>query len=411
MNLAPASRVCRTFVVMVVFSTACSRASVAVLAPPSTPTGPLAATQASPSPTAAIDTPSPSPSPSPTPPLTPSPARLTRGPYLQSVTAASITVVWDTDIPTRGQVQYGELTAAAVTATDPADGTHHALTLDGLKPYTRYRYRVLDAGWPLSADYVFRTAARENQSNFNFVVFGDTRTGHEIHQSIVDRIAALSPDFVLHTGDLVDNGLSQADWDRFFHIEAPLMAETSLFPSLGNHEANSPLYFDLFHLPGNGRWYSFDYGDAHFISLEIDAYARFGTTSEQYAWLETDLATNSRPWSFVFFHIPPYSSLSEDDAVLAVRRNLTPLFQKYGVDMVFTGHHHEYQRREVDGITYIVTGGGGAEIYPIVKPDPALLAFANEHHFIAITMDGNGLHARVIAADGRELDRFDLARP
>jgi hypothetical protein len=186
------------------------------------------------------------------------------------------------------------------------------------------------------------------------------------------------------------------------------MAQTSLFPCPGNHEQNSPIYFDLFHLPGNGRWYSFDYGNAHIVSLEIDGYAHFGTTSEQYAWLEADLAANTRPWLIVYLHIPPYSSLLEDDALLAVRNSLTPLFRKYGVDVVFAGHHHDYQRRVVDGVTYIVTGGGGAEIYTITKPDPALQAYANQHHFIWLTMDGDSLTAKVISVDGQELDQFTL---
>ncbi len=110
----------------------------------------------------------------------------------------------------------------------------------------------------------------------------------------------------------------------------------------------------------------------------------------------------------VYLHIPPYSSLQEDDSVLAVQNSLTPLFRKYGVDVVFAGHHHDYQRRVVDGITYIVTGGGGAEIYPITRPDPALQAFANQHHFIWATMDGDSLTANVISVDGQELDHFTL---
>ncbi len=373
---------------------------------PSLALTPLPLPSASPSPT--LLPASLSPLPSPTPAITPSAATITRGPYLQSVTTDSIIVVWETDIATHGQVDYGVPGAPGSTATDPADGTHHAVTLTGLQPYTDYRYRVLDRGWPLDDEHDFRTAAGPQQTRFSFVVFGDTRSGHEVHRTIVDRIVALSPNFVLHTGDLVANGELSSDWDRFFQIEAPLVAQTSLFPSPGNHEQNSPLYFELFHLPGNERWYSFDYGNAHIVSLEVDGYAHFGATSEQHAWLEADLAANTRPWVIVYLHIPPYSSLKEDDSVLAVRNSLTPLFQQYGVDVVFAGHHHEYQRRVVGGITYIVTGGGGAEIYSITRPDAALQAYANAHHFISLAMDGDTLTGRVISEDGQLLDQFAL---
>ena len=366
-------------------------------------------------------TPTPSPTPSPTltstttatpePSPTPTPAPTTnavliRGPYLQSVTPDSIIVVWETGRDSPGKVAYGETAEYDFSVADPAVGTRHAITLTGLAPYTLYHYRIASDGAPLSADVTFRTAAGPDQATFTFVVFGDTRTQHEIHQAVVDRIAAQQPDFVLHTGDLVADGESFPEWENFFGIERELMARVPLFPTLGNHELNSPYYFDLFYLPGNERWYAFDYGNARFISLQVDGIADFGPGSEQYAWLEETLAANMQPWLFVYFHIPPYSSV-QDILENEARQTLTPLFERYGVDIVFNGHKHNYERNEVNGITYIVTGGGGAPLYPLEEQEPTQAAFALAHHFVLLEINGHHLEATAISVNGVELDVFE----
>ena len=321
-------------------------------------------------------------------------------------------VVWETEQPSAGEVAYAEAGAGALAerVVDPTVGTHHVVTLTGLAPYTRYIYHLESDGVPLSTPFTFRTAAAPGATGFSFVAFGDTRTQHDVHRSIVALIGRLAPDFVLHTGDLVAHGGSTREWDTFFEIEAPLMACAPFFPVLGNHEGNDPRYFDAFHLPGNERWYAFDYGNARFIALQVDGIARFDPHSEQYAWLQGALASNSQPWLFVFFHVPPYSALKEDDQEVAVRQALTPLFERYGVDIVFNGHHHDYQRAVVRGVTYIVTGGGGAPIYAVQRADEHTLAFANAYHALQLTVGERALTGVAISVEGEELDRFALAR-
>jgi len=337
----------------------------------------------------------------------PSPdAALIRGPYLQSVTTNSTIVAWETDRPTHGEVIYGETEGYGSSVADPVVGTRHAVTLTGLLPYTAYHYRVESGGAPLSEDVTFRTAAGHNQTAFNFVVFGDTRTQHQFHQAVVERIVAQEPDFVLHTGDLVADGLDAGQWDTFFEIERELIAHVPLFPALGNHEGNAPHYFDFFYLPGNEGWYVFDYGNARFLCLQVDGIADFGPQSEQYAWLEATLAANMQPWLFVYFHIPPYSSV-QDYSEEIVRQTLTPLFEQYEVDVVFNGHKHNYERNEVNGVTYVVTGGGGAPLYAMQEQEPTQAAFAKAYHFVLLEIDGNRLEATVISREGEVLDEFE----
>ena len=376
--------------------------------PPTATPFPMATPPPSPSPTPSptpTSTPTPAPSPTPTP-VPSSDATLIRGSYLQSVTTNSIIVAWETDRPSVGAVAYGETEGYGSSVADPVVGTRHAVTLTGLLPYTAYHYRVESGGAPLSEDVTFRTAAGRNQTTFNFVVFGDTRTNHVAHQAVVDRIVAMGPDFAVHTGDLVENGWRVEQWDRFFEIEQELMAQIPFFPAFGNHEGSSPFYFDLFYLPGNEQWYAFDYGNARFICLKVDGEARYDPSSEQYVWLEETLAANTQPWLFVYFHIPPYSSV-QDYGEEIVRQTLTPLFEQYGVDVVFNGHKHNYERNEVNGVTYVVTGGGGAPLYAMQEQEPTQAAFAKAYHFVLLEIDGNRLEATVISREGEVLDEFE----
>jgi len=347
----------------------------------------------------------------PTPTLTPPPTPdgvVTRGPYLQSPSEDSIVIVWETDRPLPGEVIYGRSGTYDQRALSSSSGLRHEVTLAGLEPGTEYSYWVASSGYPLAEPGSFRTAPTAADPSFTFVTYGDSRSGHATHRLIADRILALKPDFALHTGDLVAYGSQVAEWDRFFDIESALLASVPLFPSPGNHEQNDARYFEAFVLPGNERWYAFDWGNARIISLQIDAIMPFGKQSEQVQWLETTLAANTQPWLIVCFHIPPYDALPEDSMGDAVRINLVPLFEQYGVDLVLSGHNHNYQRSIVNGIPYIVTGGAGAELYFIEGPDPDTEAYYNGHHLVYFTVEGETLTGRAITADGTTVDTFTL---
>jgi len=346
------------------------------------------------------------PTPVPTP-VSPPAATLTRGPYLQRVTSDSIVVAWETDRTSHGEVAYGETETHGARASSPAVGAHHAVTLTGLAPYTLYHYRVESGGAPLSGDATFRTAPEPDQARFTFVALGDTRTQHRVHQAVVERIVGLTPDFVLHTGDLVADGGSADAWETFFEIERELMAYAPVFPTLGNHERKSREYFDLFYLPGNERWYAFDYGNARLVCLQVDGTAHFTPQSEQYAWLEETLAANTQRWLFVAFHVPPYTSAAGGRLEGVVRETLTPLFERYGVDVVLNGHQHNYERNEVNDVTYVVTAGGGAPLYAAVEREPTQAAFALAHHFVLLRIDGSRLQGTAISSTGEVLDEFE----
>ena len=335
---------------------------------------------------------------------------LTRGPYLQSVVSDSVMVVWETDVAGSSRVDYGLTSGYGSVVAGSIPVTHHALTMTGLSPYTAYHYRVSTDGQPLGSDSVFRTAAPPTQTAFSFVAFGDTRSDAINHQKVVSSILSLSPDFVLHTGDMVENGSVSSQWTTFFNVERDLMRQAPLYGVLGNHEQNSSLYFDAFHLPGNERWYSFDYGNAHFVGLEIDGYASYAPGSEQMLWLANDLAQTRQTWKVVFYHIPPYSS-GAHGSDLPGREALEPLFIQHGVDLVFNGHDHDYERSSANGIVYIVAGGGGAPLYTKVNSNPASVYFTSTYHSVLVTVTGSRLTGTAVRSDGVAFDGFSLVKP
>ncbi len=335
---------------------------------------------------------------------------LTRGPYLQSVTSDSIIVVWGTDQLATSHVNYGPTTAYSFSVNNILPLTHHAITLTRLAPGTVYHYQIASNGQALGGDNTFHTADLPTQSSFSFVAFGDTRTGHAAHQRVVDHIVALEPDFALHTGDFVGKGYSATQWNTFFAIEHDLLRQTPLFGTLGNHEKNSDLYFDAFYLPGNERWYSFDYGNTHFVALRLDGYADYTPGSMQYAWLENDLASTDKLWKIVFLHAPLYSS-GHHGGNKTVRDALGPLFADAGIDLVFSGHDHNYERSIVGDVTYIVTGGGGAPLYEQENSNPYSVYFSSVHHGVSISINDRTLSGVGVQADGTQFDAFTLRKP
>ncbi|MBI4300461.1 MAG: metallophosphoesterase family protein [Chloroflexi bacterium] len=335
------------------------------------------------------------------------PIRLTKGPYIQNATVDSALVCWEANVPHSGAVAYGTTTAYGSLSLADGRDRGHCARLDGLQAYTVYHYKVLAEETELSSDATFKTLAGPKSAKISFVAWGDNRTNHSIHRGLALQVKQAEPDFVINVGDLVESGKRMSDWDAFFEDEKELLLTAPLYPALGNQEEDSPLYFSLFALPGNERWYSFDSGPAHFVALDV-VFSDYGPGSEQYAWLERDLRETARPWKIVFAHYPPYDFSSFRGSALAVREALAPLFEKYGVQVVFGGHNHHYQRNLANGVTYIVTGGGGAPLHPVAI-GPWTAYAETTYHFVKISIDGNTLSSVAVRADGSEFDPFTLS--
>ena len=349
--------------------------------------------------------------------------RIIRGPYLQHVFDGTARVLLDTDLPSRVAVSYrpaGAALAEERSAKSAALATHHTVLLTGLAAGTAYRYRISAAiaGWSEGA------ATAESTGEFHtpptadhplrFVVFGDVRSGHDVHAAIVGAVVAEDPDLVLLTGDLVDRGSDEGDWERYFEVAEPLLRQVAVYPALGNHEyvrrgEGRERFLTLFPRDGGTAWWSFDIAGVHFICLDSEAFR----DPAQLEWLTRDLAAAHarRPRAiFAFAHDGPWSSQLHGDNAVAIH-DYAPLLERGGVTVIFSGHDHDYERGQVGGLAYVVSGGGGAELraprcgVPGKRRCPSRVrAFANEHHYIVVDVMKDRLRLCPKRADGTLLE-------
>ncbi len=316
-----------------------------------------------------------------------------RGPYLswQNDPGTTMTVSWQTEKSGTSLVEYGPDAGYGFSVSDPGLTKWHVLEITGLVPGDTYHYRASSSGGFVSEDLTFTTGVPFEEP-FVFVAYGDSRTDSVSHQSVVDGMETEGALAVLHTGDLVQDGNVLTQWNTFFDITEDLSGRTSFMPAIGNHENNAALYFDFFALPNdsppaNEQWYSFDVGCAHFVALSTETAYTAG--SSQYTWLVNDLAaaSASAQWIFVYFHRPAFSSGSHGSD-LTVRNTFCPVFETYGVDAVFMGHDHLYERSLYNGITYIVAGGGGAPLYPPDQnPNPYQVYADDIYHYCRVSVE------------------------
>jgi 3',5'-cyclic AMP phosphodiesterase CpdA len=261
----------------------------------------------------------------------------------------------------------------------------------------------------------FKTAPSGSEP-FRFVSYGDVRTRDEVHRRVMAAILKSGvPDLALHSGDLVEDGKNSALWANFFDIERELLRQTSFFPSLGNHERNTQDFYDFFQtrLP----YYSFNWGNAHFIVINTDIgnvssskIARDEFWERQTRWLEEDLAANQKAdYRFVVGHHPPYTAVQRRQGDNPHITALTPMFEKYHVTAGLFGHDHNYQHYLKNGVHYIVSGGGGAPLYDVNKPDPAITQkVASIENFVSVSVNGKSARVQAIAIDGKVLDEFEF---
>lgn len=243
---------------------------------------------------------------------------------------------------------------------------------------------------------------------FTFVAYGDTRSHADDHRQVIAAIVRLHPELVLQSGDLVSRGTKADDWTEFDDIVQPLRAaRIAYYPARGNHDVG-PYYALRVREPfdsGNKYYYAFTRHRCRFIivdSMDPAPGGALNPDSAQYKWLVHELAQAQKTAlnTFVLFHEGPFS-IGPHGPTPDAQRWLHPLFVKYRVRAVFCGHDHLYYHTTRDGVTYLVTGGGGAPLY---EPENKQLAipgdvYANTHHMIRCDVDGARVTFTVISLD------------
>ena len=380
-------------------------------------------------------------------------ATLVRGPYLQQPTDRSIMVVWATREPGVAEVRYGVSSGSLrtsiagssrrVTAAETGlgfDYYHHTATLVGLQAATSYAYRPLVAGVALGpGEASFRTAPSTGTGTISFIAFGDSGTGSLEQRQLGAVMSRDTFDFALHLGDIVygnsggTGDATYATYQSYLFDVYDWLSSRSFVPAEGNHDSrpsngNGKAYLDLFELPRNGassslpdhaeRYYSFDYGPVHFVALDTEfAFLDAVRQAEQLRWLATDLATTTQPWKVVFFHRAPFSAGGENGSSPDVRDAFTPLFEQYRVDLVLSSHEHDYERTvplwqgatATDGVRYVVSGGGGAPLYPAGTASWTAFS-ASRHQYVKLRVDTCRLTLDAIGLDGIAFDSASITR-
>ncbi|KAA3662079.1 MAG: hypothetical protein DWQ10_03240, partial [Calditrichaeota bacterium] len=316
-------------------------------------------------------------------------------PYLQNMRDDGVTIMWETALPAIGKVQFGEgdkLDSEIFGQYSPR--TMHKITLVGLKKDTDYSYRII-AGAMASPVQKFHTKKPKN-APFKILVRADNQSNPRIGENVIKLMARENADLLVSVGDVVGRGDQLPQWiDECFYPLRWLGGHVPSYIAIGNHEYGG--YWNIHEVPpfeervehptqttGSTKyWYSFDYGNAHFICLDANKTEgplgeRIPPGSQQYEWFKNDVenAKDKYEWIFVFFHQPPYSegwSGGYYNGEEHLRKEIVPLIEANNVTMVFSGHTHAYERGlphppydpetgKGNNAVYIITGGGGGTL-------------------------------------------------
>lgn len=367
-------------------------------------------------------------------------ANFQRGPFVQNVTTQGCQVLWKTPLPASSVVEYGVTPALGQSVSDTTPTTNHVMSINGLSPDVHWYYRVRSAtGNEEAVSPVYRFRTLRTGGDVSFAVFGDSGSGIRPQYEVASCLAAAAADLVLHTGDLTYPNLNRGLVDaRCLSVYAALMRGTPFFLTPGNHDLYAAdalaTYLETFRMPTNAatgtmHFYSFDYGDVHFVSLFVPTLTSFvdtvnytlGVGGAQLRWLTNDLAATAKPWRVVFMHSPLFTSTAHRwndynaNGILdrlELQEWLLPLLSQYGVQAVFSGHSHCYERfAPVNGLHSFVTGGGGAAaLYGLAERDALSLYFESRYHYLRASIAGDAMRVQAVAPFGVVFDEAVIPR-
>lgn len=372
-------------------------------------------------------------------------ARLERGPYLENMARDMVTVRFRVDVASPAWLTYGAPPDCARFQTPLLSVVENKVPLFGLLPDTTHCYALYLTAYESTAVYkafegAFTTFRDESKPYFSFLAFGDSGSGTEEQLELAAQMDKFRPDFIVHTGDLLSEGLDEMADEELFTPYAPLLARAPLFPALGNHDYGRELktpegkgflkanYAPFHSVPLTGlppHYYFFDDGNARFFVLDTNAFAgaKFAppldAESRQYKWLQHFLSKSAdKTWKFVVVHEPLYST-GAHGPLEEETKTLEPLFQKYKVDLVLQGHDHNYERTlplkegvpdPEQGITYVTLGGGGSPLYIQRRNEDWSAKFLPVYHFAIFDVREKALKMTVYDKAGEVIDTLELQK-
>lgn len=425
-----------------------------------------------------------------------------RLPYLQLATDSSIQVVWRTTSEMDPIIRYGKelknlqnlVTSATILerqldsneSISNAHSLHSApkgtrqfeAKITGLEPNTTYYYSVFDGEnrlTPSNPSYHFKThPIPDKEHPLFFWVIGDSGTGGEeqfkVHRAMrkYNKAKSLELDLFIHVGDMAYSSGTDGEFsERFFKMYEPTLRNTVCWAAMGNHEGKTSKgeegvgpYYDAYVCPkageagglpsGKEAYYSFDFGKTHFIVLDSHDLDR-RPTGAMAQWLKADLEKTNADWLIAYFHHPPYTKGSHDsdkeNQLIEMRQHIMPILESGGVDIVFTGHSHIYERSMLidgayatptiaegvilddgdgdpngdgpyiksqglvphNGTVQVVSGHGGTKVSR-GGTMPIMRAIFVENGSVLVSVSGNTLTGTMLNLDGIVRDTFAIKK-
>jgi len=401
-----------------------------------------------------------------------------RAPYFQKQSAEAISIVWHTDKPEIGVLRYGsrpdDLTLE-VSELEP--GEAHELRLTGLEPSQRYYYAVGNTRamfYGGSEDDWFMTAPETgaDEEAVRLWVIGDSGSPGKVQQAVRDAMTTWVTNNPREDEPYLDQWLALGDnayrsgsnrqyQAALFDAYPAILKNIALWPAYGNHDARRRAFFDIFSLPeqaesggvisGTEHYYSFDYANIHYVMLDSQDSDR-ESDGDMLQWLQRDLEANRQKWLIVAFHHPPYSKGTHDSddegdsrgRLVDMRQYVLPVLEKYGVDLVLSGHSHGYERSYLidchygdssqfseknivsrgaedknadfvkakgahSGTVYVVAGAS-AKVDNASMNHPAMAVSLKQAGSLIIDIESSTLVARYINADAQVVDEFIIEK-
>lgn len=373
-------------------------------------------------------------------------AQLDFGPYVQNTDHTKAAVIWYTKTSEAGTLRYGKQMGQWEGTIDGGTGMVHRAAITGLAANTKYYYEVASGAkvYASGEQYYVRTHPRPGaRVPFRFMAFGDFGDGSDGQKANAAQM--LKDDarhsFALLLGDIIYSSGDRENYLKdYFPVYGDLIRHRAWWPTLGNHDIksqNGAAYFEFFETPANNpgkveNYYSFDYANAHFVSLDDELLFEGADLEKQMAWVKQDLQAakaRGQRWLIVMWHKPPYSAGTHSDDE-DIQKNFIPTLEAEGVDLVLNGHSHVAERTFLlaehkiinndlsnypkkgfeKGAVYVVAGAGGKD--GEIEGKHALMAFqlGNMTGYESIYISGDTLRGSWVRSDGRSMDQFVMTK-
>jgi hypothetical protein len=249
-------------------------------------------------------------------------------------------------------------------------------------------------------------------NSVRFAVIGDMGTGdkpqYELAAKLVEYRQSFAFEFVLTVGDNIYDGSAPIDFEtKFERPYKPLLdAGIKFYATLGNHDKPNESFYKPFNMDGQ-QYYTFKKGNVRFFALDTNS-----MSPRELAWLEKELQNSGSDWSICYFHHPLYSSAAFHGSSTELRVVLEPLFVKYGVQVVFAGHDHVYERvKPQKGISYFTEGASGSlRAGNLKKTVLTAVGYDQDRSFMLVEIAGDELHFQTISRTGRTVDSGTIRR-